>query len=616
MRRLLLAALILLCSVLSGVAQQIDLHGLHAVTVDADDPSFADPGFDDSGWARIQVPSSLRAAGIDGRPDVFWYRIAFDLPADWSGSSPAIRLGVITRSDETYLNGVRIGGLGHVGGRLSDWHVYAPTMPRLYAFDAKLLRPGAKNVLVVRGAREPYIDDGGIIVGPVGLVELPEALGEFLPLLNRFVSFRYLFFGIETMIVLGMLTAICLGVRSRFLLLFGLFYIPSYLFSLERRGIAETFGVDGPATQFFANACGALALPALIEFVAHVLDRKVHRVGRAIQVLSVLTLISIPNTDVQALQWWSIESHLVWHLLMLVGLLAISAWTIGAALRRAAYSRPLSIGLLVLFAGVAVDIVSPVNILEREFGFRIGECGILLFYLSLAFVVIQNIADREASLLTANAHITRVHEEERTRMARDLHDGIGQWLTAIKIKLDLLPEAASGTSDGDSARLEALSEDVAAAIEDVRRVAHDLAPALLEERGLVGAIHAHAERACGEGQVDIIVDAPSGFRLEPVPATHVFRIFQEALSNALRHSGCDRVDISLVQTRRHSRLRVSDNGCGFDDARPQDRFTLGIASMRSRAELLGGTLGIRSGGDEGTTLTLLVPRGRKEEDGR
>ena len=108
MRRLLLAALILLCSALSGVAQQIDLHGLHAVTVDADDPSFADPGFDDSGWARIQVPSSLRAAGIDGRPDVFWYRIAFDLPADWSGSSPAIRLGVITRSDETYLNGVRI----------------------------------------------------------------------------------------------------------------------------------------------------------------------------------------------------------------------------------------------------------------------------------------------------------------------------------------------------------------------------------------------------------------------------------------------------------------------------------------------------------------------------
>lgn len=607
MNSLLLASLIFVLSAPICLAREVSLHGRHAVMIDADDPAFADPAYDDSGWERIAVPSSLRAAGIDGRADVFWYRITFALPPDWSGGSPAIRLGVITRSDETYLNGVRIGGIGKVGRWHSDWHAYAPTAPRLYPFDQTLLRPGERNVLAIRGAREPYIDDGGIIVGPVALVALPHALGEFLALQGRFVSFRYLFFGIETMIFMGFVVAVILGIRSRFLVLFGLFYIPSYIFSLERRGIAALFGLEGEVTQFVATCCGALALPAFIEFIAHVLQRPVGLFARTIQVLSALTLVSVPNTDVAALQWWAIESNLVWHTLMLVGLLTITAWTAYAIRQHAPYAKAIGVGLLALFTGVFVDIVSPVNVLEREFGFRIGEVGILFLYLSLAFVVMRDIVDREAGLRAANAHITQVHEEERARMARDLHDGIGQWLTTIKIKLDLLTGRDKETSASVRQKLDALATDVVGAIEDVRRVSHDLAPTLLEQRGLIGAMNAHAERANVVGLVEVGVEAPDEVSLEPAVATHVFRIYQEALANALRHSGCTRIAVAIEQSKTHFRMVVSDDGQGFDTTQTQAEFALGLASMRSRAKLLQAFFDVRSDVGSGVTLTLVVP---------
>ena len=594
----------------TGAMAEIRLEGSHAFTALADDPGFSRVDFDDSNWQQIPVPSSLRAAGIAPRTDVFWYRIRFEVPADWSVAAPAIRLGVITRSDETYLNGRRIGGLGQIGPRLSDWHVYAPLAPRLYPFDAALIKPGTTNVLAIRGAREPYIDDGGIIIGPVALVDLSQALDGFLKLQNQFTGVRYLFFGFETVIMSLLVLGLLLGLRSRLVTAFCAFYIPAYAFTFERRGIAALLGLDGPALQFIANILGALSFPALISLVALILRRRVGLVGRTIQCLSILTLVSIPGTAIPALQWWVIESHLVWHALLLVGLLLITVQTSHAALKGQRYAMTVAGGLLAIFAGIFIDILLPLNVFEREFGFRIGELGILCLYAALIFVVIRHIADRQNDLQSANLHIKAMHEEERARMARDLHDGIGQWLLAIKVKLDLLKRGASNPDTGVTDRLDSVANDIEGAIEDVRRVSHDLAPALLDERGLIGAMQAHADRFRAGHPAAITLRAPDQVDLDRRSASEVFRIFQEALSNALRHSNCHAVVIEIEHAGNVFSMTISDDGDGFASDIDAPRQTLGIKSMQSRASLLGARLDLRSAPGAGTHLSFVMSPAR------
>lgn len=172
----------LLALALAGQAaaqSSISLVGEHAFTGSGDDISYTDPGFDDSGWDKVLVPASLRMAGVPPNRDIIWYRIKFDVPPDWHDSPPAIRFGVVTRAEETYLNGVKIGGEGLVGPARSVWHNFPPVLPRLYTFDMELLKTGQTNLLAVRIARKPYVDEGGNIAGPVALVDYAGELAAY-----------------------------------------------------------------------------------------------------------------------------------------------------------------------------------------------------------------------------------------------------------------------------------------------------------------------------------------------------------------------------------------------------------------------------------------------------
>ena len=181
-------------------AQEISLSGEHLIQLQGDDPSYAVSHLDDGAWEKVDVPASLRSLGLTPRTDVFWYRIKFNVPKGWQNKTPAVNLGIIDRADETFLNGVKIGGEGQVGPRLSDWHVYPPILPRLYPFDPNILNYGSENILAVRVAREPYIDDGGIIAGPISIVRMEDAFPQHVMKRSQFLGLNYFFFGIETLI--------------------------------------------------------------------------------------------------------------------------------------------------------------------------------------------------------------------------------------------------------------------------------------------------------------------------------------------------------------------------------------------------------------------------------
>jgi len=203
--------------------------------------------------------------------------------------------------------------------------------------------------------------------------------------------------------------------------------------------------------------------------------------------------------------------------------------------------------------------------------------------------------------------VFETQEQERARIARDLHDGVGQQLTALLVGLRGCEEVA----DLDDARTRArdLRELAALAHGEVRRLARGLRPVVLEEFGLATAMSRLCEdftRAHGIA-VQLRCDPPELGRLEATLETALYRIAQEALTNVARHAGARSVDVALARDDASIVLSVHDDGQGFDASDADPRGGFGISSMRERAAMLGGTLQVRTRRDEGTTLELRVP---------
>lgn len=193
-------------------------------------------------------------------------------------------------------------------------------------------------------------------------------------------------------------------------------------------------------------------------------------------------------------------------------------------------------------------------------------------------------------------------EEERRRIARGLHDETAQALTGILLGLGRVEGA---TQLGD-ARAEAkrLGDEVSGALRELRRIAMSLRPTALDDLGLVPALEQLVEQtpAAGTSEVNFERSGAEG-RLDPAVETAIYRVIQEALTNAARHADASRI---LVEVRHQDGLlsaRVEDDGRGFEAERPG----LGLTGMRERAELIGGELEIASAPGRGTTVVLHVP---------
>ncbi|WP_295656743.1 sensor histidine kinase [uncultured Nocardioides sp.] len=214
-----------------------------------------------------------------------------------------------------------------------------------------------------------------------------------------------------------------------------------------------------------------------------------------------------------------------------------------------------------------------------------------------------------ADLESSRESIVAAREEERRRLRRELHDGLGPQLAAITMTLDTARRSL-GTArlERADALLEAAVEQSRTAVEDVRAIVAGLRPPALDELGLEGAL-----RSAGPG---VLVDHDSSTRitirgrgpLVGLPAaTEVaaYRIAQEAMANAVRHAGADLVEVELLQDAEGLRLLVSDDGRGFDQqvAAPG----VGLASMRERAAELGGSFSVSSSPGGGTRVEAVLP---------
>jgi signal transduction histidine kinase len=210
--------------------------------------------------------------------------------------------------------------------------------------------------------------------------------------------------------------------------------------------------------------------------------------------------------------------------------------------------------------------------------------------------------------------------EERTRLAREIHDTLAQQLTGIVLQLEAA-EALQSRKDGERARelMVAAREQARLALQEARRSVWNLRPMPLEAAGLTAAVSLEADRFGSRSGMAVTVrndGVPRHLALSPQAEVAVFRILQEALANAGQHSGASRVDVELRAADGELALTVSDDGSGFDAAIEglpgADGDSFGLVGMRERARLIGGEFEVTSRPAGGTTISVRVPLEQQE----
>jgi PAS domain S-box-containing protein len=211
-------------------------------------------------------------------------------------------------------------------------------------------------------------------------------------------------------------------------------------------------------------------------------------------------------------------------------------------------------------------------------------------------------------LRALGARLQKVREEERTRVAREIHDQLRQALTAIKMDLAALTRELPADRPQPSVRIDRLLKLVDETIQSVRRIATELRPGILDDLGLVAAVEWAAEEFQARTGTTCRVRLPeSDIAMDPDRATALFRIFQETLTNVARHANATEVDVTLARSNGDLSLEVRDNGKGIADAKLIEGHSLGILGMRERALLLGGEFTISATPGTGTTVKVLIP---------
>lgn len=289
---------------------------------------------------------------------------------------------------------------------------------------------------------------------------------------------------------------------------------------------------------------------------------------------------------------------------------AIGAFVYGL---RAALAR---IGIAALIMVGFLAIASAIGLKPSEERFEFTEWPLMV----LIAVIVAVLADRVSTSARhyaglyrqASERLVTAHEEERARLARDLHDGVGQTLTAVMLTLDAadreLGVDAAGDDDAEPAgraSLRRARELTSAALAEARDVAAQLRPTRVHEIGLSAALHNLAATAGVPVDVRFSGEMIPPGRLDRDTEIDLYRIVQEAIGNAARHSRADRIWLEGRVVDETVRFIVGDDGVGFSLS---DRSSgLGLEGMDERAAIHGGTVSIRSGPGLGTRVDIVVP---------
>jgi signal transduction histidine kinase len=328
----------------------------------------------------------------------------------------------------------------------------------------------------------------------------------------------------------------------------------------------------------------------------------------------VLARLSTATTLVWIDRWATVLAAVVLVMLVLTIAATVNAYRRWPADQRRGM-RPLAVTIVLVAGAVLLLTVLPALIGGRPLASR-GAVAVvgLPAVLALIIAVARNRLFEVALLDASRRRLVIAREEERRRIRRDLHDGLGPMLAAMTLKLDLTRDQVRADPATAETMLDGLKADTKTAVAEIRRLVRELRPPALDELGLVEAIRqragefavADASNASEGGRLNIAVDAP-----RPLPALNAavevaaYRIAVEAMTNVVRHAQASRCIVRLTATRELE-LEVLDDGVGPDPSHPAG---VGLSSMRERTEELGGSCSIDRQPDGWTRVVARFPIG-------
>jgi len=274
----------------------------------------------------------------------------------------------------------------------------------------------------------------------------------------------------------------------------------------------------------------------------------------------------------------------------------------------------LVIGLAVLLArAVERPVAALSRAAERAAAGAFGSVGVAgpreIAQLAETFnTMLTRRLEGERNLKALSDRLLLVQEEERTRIARELHDDLGQSLTALKMDVGglLAMTPPSAASEPLRNRITRTLDDT---VTSVQRISSELRPSVLDDLGLLPAIEAEASRFEQRTGIECELSLPAEteLRLQGAAVTAVYRIVQEALTNVSRHAHATRVELRLRQRRDEWLLEIRDDGRGITSEEVRDPFSLGLIGIRERAALAGGTVHIEGISGRGTIVSVRIP---------
>jgi signal transduction histidine kinase len=214
----------------------------------------------------------------------------------------------------------------------------------------------------------------------------------------------------------------------------------------------------------------------------------------------------------------------------------------------------------------------------------------------------------ESTLRRLSGRLITAQEEERKRIARELHDDLNQRMALISIELEQIGQVLENKTGGLAGRIKGLQTKAAEIATEIHHIAYKLHPSKLEHLGLASALRSFCSEFSRSRQLNIdFINKPISASIPAEATLCVFRVAQECLQNAAKYSGASRINVVLSEADASVSLVVSDNGCGFEINSGTMTRGLGFTSIRERLRLVNGTISVHSKPGSGTDINISVP---------